>query len=63
MVFYTADDQIAARDKDARYLYVPATGQSFHDGKGTATNDSALRHYVFAMIQTAEYIMRRQHNE
>lgn len=63
MVFYTADDQIAARDKDARFLYVPATGQSFHDGKGTATNDSALRHYVFAMIQTAEYIMRRQHNE
>lgn len=63
MVFYTADDQIAARDKDARFLYVPVTGQSFHDGKGTATNDSALRHYVFAMIQTAEYIMRRQHNE
>lgn len=59
-VFYTADDQVAARDEHGRFLYVPATGQRFEEGK---TNHHALQQYVFAMVQTAEYILRRQHDE
>jgi phosphoglycerol transferase MdoB-like AlkP superfamily enzyme len=62
MVFYTADDQVAARDKGGRFVYLPATGQSFKEGKPT-TSHEALKKYVFGMIQTAEYMMRRQHDE
>lgn len=62
MVFYTADDQVAARDKSGRFVYLPATGQSFKEGKPT-TSHEALKKYVFGMIQTAEYMMRRQHDD
>jgi len=55
MVFYTADDQIVARDAQRRFIYVPATGQTFREGpSGTGYDD--LQQYVFALIQTAEFI-------
>lgn len=61
-VFYTADDQVAARDANGRFLFVPATGQHFEEGKPD-TDFDGLQKYVFSMIQTAEYMMRRQHDE
>jgi len=61
-VFYTADDQIAARDKGGRLVYMPATRQRFQEGKPVSSHDD-LQQYVFSMIQTAEYMMRHQHDE
>lgn len=61
-VFYTADDQIAARDKGGRLVYMPATRQRFQEGKPVSSHDD-LQQYVFSMIQTAEYMMRYQHDE
>ena len=61
-VFYTADDQVAARDANGRLLFVPATRQRFEEGK-SGTDFDELQKYVFSMIQTAEYMMRRQHDE
>lgn len=62
MVFYTADDQLAARDRGGRLIYLPATGQRFEEGHPEMGFD-ALQQYVFAMIQTAEFMTRRQHEE
>ena len=54
-VFYTADDQVVARDRERRFIYMPATDQTFCEGGEKNTFDD-LRQYVFAMIQTAEFI-------
>lgn len=61
-VFYTADDQVAARDRGGRLVYLPATGQRFAEGT-PATSHASLQQYVFSMIQTAEFMMRRSHSE
>lgn len=68
MVFYSADNQIVARDSVRCFLYHPQMKKSFcydigNDGRLIQTNDEqpfgALRRYVFAMEQTAEYLFRR----
>lgn len=69
MVFYSADNQIVARDDTRLYIYEPKTARSFcyetaPDGHtcevayGKAFEP--LRQYVFSMIQTAQYILKRQ---
>lgn len=67
-VFYSADDQIVARDSTGCYIYCPATGHekcydSSPDGRLTESPDrerfEPLRRYVFSMIQTAEFVYRR----
>ena len=67
-VFYSADDQIVARDSTGCYIYCPATGHekcydSSPDGRLTESSDrerfEPLRRYVFSMIQTAEFVCRR----
>lgn len=69
MVFYSADNQLVARDMHRCYIYNPTLGRSFcydvdQQGTLTETKDANrfndLRHYVFSMIQTAEFI--QQHN-
>ena len=68
MVFYSADNQIVARDSARCFLYHPQMKKSFcydigNDGRLIQTNDEqpfgALRRYVFAMEQTAEYLFRK----
>ncbi len=69
MVFYSADNQLVARDMNHCYIYEPQISRSFcYDvdkiGKLKATKETPLfknlQNYVFSMIQTAEYITRRQ---
>ena len=68
MVFYSADNQIVARDSARCFLYHPQMKKSFcydigNDGRLIQTNDEqpfdALRRYVFAMEQTAEFLFRK----
>ncbi len=70
MVFYSADNQIVARDHKRCYIYNPSMNRSFcydvlPDGELKETKQEAkfkdLKNYVFSNIQTAEYIERRQH--
>ena len=70
MVFYSADNQIVARDHGRCYIYNPSMNRSFcyqvlPDGNLKETKHEAkfkdLRNYVFSNIQTAEYIERHQH--
>ena len=70
MVFYSADNQIVARDAKRCYIYNPSMGRSFcydvlPDGDLRESKQEAkfkdLRNYVFSNIQAAEYIERRQH--
>lgn len=70
-VFYSADNVIVARDAAHCYLYNPSTHQSFSYNVGShgelnvvgkAAQPSVfeqLKHYVFGMLQTAEYIYGR----
>lgn len=67
MVFYSADNQIVARDSMRCFVYHPQMKKSFcyetgQDGRLTLTHNeeafAPLRQYVFAMEQTAEYIYR-----
>ncbi len=70
MVFYSADDQIVARDSSGFYIYYPGSGRNIcydttENGKrphesGMDNRFAALKNYVFSMIQTAEYIYRKQ---
>lgn len=69
VVFYSADNQIVARDNRHCYIYEPATKQSFcytaaPDGTLSKSRFSpvfaGLRRYVFSMIQTAQYMLLRQ---
>lgn len=68
-VFYSADDQLVARDSTRCFIYNPKMKRSFcyhvkKDGtlipheQQDAFRD--LKHYVFSMIQTAEYIERHR---
>ena len=70
MVFYSADNQIVARDHGRCYIYNPSMNRSFcyqvlPDGNLKETKQETkfkdLRNYVFSNIQTAEYIERRGH--
>ena len=70
MVFYSADNQIVARDSKRCYLYSPSMNRSFcydvlPNGELKENRQEAkfkdLRNYVFSNIQAAEYIERRQH--
>ena len=66
-VFYTSDTQLVARDTIACVIHNPQMQRDFyyevgdngllHPTAQTARHDS-LRRYVFAMIQTAEYMQR-----
>lgn len=68
-VFYSADNQIVARTTSKCYIYEPKTKQEFcynetANGELQPTTMSAdflpLKNYVFAMIQTAQYIIKQQ---
>lgn len=69
-VFYSADDQIVARDSSGFYIYYPGSGRGVcyetpvggGQPRETGMNNrfAALKDYAFSMIQTAEYIYRRQ---
>ena len=70
MVFYSADNQIVARDMKGCYIYTPSLKKSFcydvtpHWGLRKDDNENkfkALKQYVFSMIQTAEYMQRKEH--
>lgn len=68
MVFYSADNQIVARDSTRCFLYHPQMKKSFcydigSDGQLIQTHNeeafAPLRQYVFAMEQTAEFLFRK----
>ena len=69
MVFYSADNQVVARDYQRCFVYNPSMQKAFcydvqpgwklresHDTKAF----SPLRKYVFAMEQTAQFMLNRQ---
>ena len=69
MVFYSADNQVVARDYQRCFVYNPSMQKAFcydaqpgwklresHDTKAFAP----LRKYVFAMEQTAQFMLNRQ---
>lgn len=69
MVFYSADNQIVARDSTHCYIYEPKTQQSFcydvmQGGRLSPAKHnsvfSRLKKYVFAMEQTAQFMLNRQ---
>lgn len=69
MVFYSADNQIVARDRHRCFVYNPGMARSFcydvlPDGRlqesKSAAKFSDLQNYVFSNIQAAEYIERKQ---
>lgn len=69
MVFYSADNQIVARDYNRLFIYNPGMNRSFcYDvlpgGQLRENKDETkfadLRCYVFSNIQAAEYIEQRQ---
>ena len=66
---YSADNQIVARSADRCYIYEPKTNRSFcydvkADGSMKESKDSKkfepLRQYVFSMIQTAQYMLKKE---
>lgn len=68
-VFYSADNQIVARDNSHCYIYEPKEQKSFcytatPDWQLSPSRDkrafAPLRRYVFSMIQTAEYVAQRE---
>ena len=69
MVFYSADNQLVARDAKRCFIYEPAIKKSFcydvlpdgslRENRRTALFDD-LRRYVFSNIQTAEFIERHK---
>ena len=70
LVFYSADNQIVARSHNLCYIYEPKTDHSFYYRttpqwglKETKPSKEfePLRRYVFSMIQTAQYILKRQY--
>lgn len=69
MVFYSADNQIVARDHQRCFVYNPSMNRSFcydvlPNGKLKETKQESkfqdLKNYVFSNIQAAEYIERHQ---
>lgn len=69
VVFYSADNQIVARDHHHCYIYEPATKQSFCYAAEPGWTlrkcrfspvFAGLRRYVFSMMQTAQYRLLRE---
>lgn len=69
MVFYSADNQIVARDHQRCFVYNPSMNRSFcydvlPNGNLKETKLESkfrdLKNYVFSNIQAAEYIERHQ---
>ena len=69
MVFYSADNQIVARSTTHCYIYEPKTNRAFcynikNDGQLQATQETAafkpLKKYAFGMIQTAQFMLKKQ---
>lgn len=69
LVFYSADNQIVARSAERCYIYEPKTNRSFcydvkADGLMKESKDTKkfepLRQYVFSMIQTAQYMLKKE---
>ena len=69
MVFYSADNQIVARSTNRCYIYEPKTNRAFcynikNDGQLQATQETAafepLKKYAFGMIQTAQFMLKKQ---
>ena len=69
MVFYSAANQIVARDQHNCYIYEPNTGKSFYykalpGWKLRETKKhpgfTRLRHYLFSMEQTAQFMLNKQ---
>ena len=70
LAFYSADNQIVARSAERCYIYEPKTNRSFcydvkADGSMKESKDSKkfepLRQYVFSMIQTAQYMLKKNY--
>ena len=70
LAFYSADNQIVARSADRCYIYEPKTDRSFcydvkADGSMKESKDTKkfepLRQYVFSMIQTAQYMLKKNY--
>lgn len=70
MVFYSADDQIVARDSSHLFIHYPnqkrtlcyrlsSSGQQVKDDNIHDAAYDKLRQYSFTMMQTAEYLYRR----
>lgn len=68
MVFYSADDKIVARSRDRVLIYLPGAQKSFTYAvrpgwqlaeTKPAADTEALKRYVFAMIETAEFNERQ----
>ncbi|MBQ7773977.1 MAG: sulfatase-like hydrolase/transferase [Bacteroidales bacterium] len=65
-IFYGADNLIAARSAGHLYIYSPETGQEFRyrveEGQVSPADDNdeyrMLKEYCFAMLQSAEYMVR-----
>lgn len=69
MVFYSADNQVVARDMSHCYIYEPNTGKNFcyNALPGWKLRErkpspifNRLRKYVFSMEQTAQFMLNRQ---
>ena len=69
LVFYSADNQIVARSSSRCFIYEPKTNRSFaYNVKADGTlcetrltkEFKPLRNYVFAMIQTAQFMLKQQ---
>lgn len=69
MTFYSADNQIIARDKEKMYVFNPKTGKEFcYDIRPDGTQREArmakrfalLKTYAFSMIQTAQFVLKKQ---
>ena len=66
-IFYTADNLIAARDSSRLYIHSPETGQEFkykvREGKLRSGTDEShfqyLKDYCFSMLQSTEYLIRK----
>lgn len=70
LAFYSADNQIVARSAERCYIYEPKTDRSFcydvkADGSMKESKDTKkfepLRQYVFSMIQTAQYMLKKNY--
>ena len=71
MVFYSADNQIVARNKEQVFIYSPELQKSFVYGvmpgrqlaeMKPVESTQLLKRYVFAMIETAEFNERQSRN-
>lgn len=69
LAFYSADNQIVARSAERCYIYEPKTNRSFcYDVKADGSMKESkntkkfepLRQYVFSMIQTAQYMLKKE---